>query len=82
MPEGPQRFLAEGEDIQAVELNPPPRRLDEAQDGPSGGGLARTALPDKPQGLPLPDGKADPVHRPDVTDGFPEYPAADREILL
>src|SRR5216683_7469451 len=57
-------------------------RLDQAQDGSAGRGLAAAALAHQPQGLADPDGEADAVDRIDLADRAAQHALAHREVLL
>src|ERR1700738_1355503 len=57
-------------------------RLDQAQDGAAGRGLAAAALAHQPQGLADPDGEADAVDRIDLADRSAQHALAHREVLL
>jgi len=68
-PEPSHGLLGQMSDFPAVEIDRACRGFDEAQQCPSQGGLAATALPYQAQGLALPDREIDPVHGPQRSGG-------------
>ena len=69
------------EHIPAVELDLPPRGLDQPQQQATGRGFAAAAFAHQPEHLAPLDGERDAVDRLDLSDLTLEEPTVDREIL-
>jgi hypothetical protein len=63
-PEAPERLLGQGDQVGASEHHHPRRHVDQAEQGPPGGGLAAPRLAHDAQCLAARDLEAHAVHRP------------------
>ena len=80
-PESAHRLPIQGADVRALEAHLARGRLDEAQDGPAGGGFAAPALSDESERLARLQIEADPVHGAHIVADPGEYAPAHREVL-
>jgi hypothetical protein len=79
---GPHLRLAEAGDLATFDLHRTGRRLDQAQHGAAGRGLAAARLTHQPQGLALADGEAHTIDGIDLADRAAQQALLHREVLL
>ena len=81
-PDGPEFPPAQGEHVRAVEKDFAIGGLNQAEDGSACRGFAAAGFPHQAEGLSLPNGKGDAVHRLDVSHGSGEDAPVDGEIFF